>query len=323
VGPAIGSDDGDRDAALLRALGDRADPVPRLARLVARRVPAPPLRLAMVYRARNATVVARLVDGLPPGTDVRLWALDETVPALAHLTRGSGPGNRFTLFNRLLRCPADDGRWAVLADDDIAVADGSPALAATVCRAAGLDIGQPTHTPDSFVSIDLTRRVPWSVARETWYVEQGPLVLLSPAAQRAVLPLPEDLGVAWGVEYRWSSTRRRGLRLGMVDAVTIRHLAPAGGEYDVDAARATAQRLRIEEGYAPGEILRTTGVWRPWRRRAPWLGETVGGADRDADAVRSGADVDTAGAGNRDTDGVPVGPADAGTRRAGADPSGT
>jgi len=55
------------------------------------------------------------------------------------------------------------------------------------------------------------------------------------------------------------------------------------------------------------------------------LGETVGAADRDADAVRSGADLDTADAENWDTDGVPVGPADADAdaRRAGADPSGT
>lgn len=37
------------------------------------------------------------------------------------------------------------------------------------------------------------------------------------------------------------------------------------------------------------------------------FGETVGGSDRDADAVRSGADVDMASDGTRDTGGEAVG----------------
>ncbi|MGI5214715.1 hypothetical protein [Plantactinospora sp. CA-290183] len=46
-------------------------------------------------------------------------------------------------------------------------------------------------------------------------------------------------------------------------------------------------------------------------------GEIVGADDARADAVRAGADEDLAGA-NRDTDGVPVGQADAEADRAGA-----
>jgi hypothetical protein len=50
-------------------------------------------------------------------------------------------------------------------------------------------------------------------------------------------------------------------------------------------------------------------------------GPTVGASDADADAARSGADVDLGGA-TRDSDGVPVGRADAeeDARRTGADP---
>jgi hypothetical protein len=49
-------------------------------------------------------------------------------------------------------------------------------------------------------------------------------------------------------------------------------------------------------------------------------GPTVGSADADADAARSGADVDMRGE-NRDSDGVPVGDADADedVRQSGAD----
>ncbi len=55
----------------------------------------PPLAVAMVYRARNAAWAAAFLDRLPRGADLRLWALDRAVPALADLTVGEGPGNRF------------------------------------------------------------------------------------------------------------------------------------------------------------------------------------------------------------------------------------
>jgi hypothetical protein len=56
--------------------------------------------------------------------------------------------------------------------------------------------------------------------------------------------------------------------------------------------------------------------------RTPDSGPTVGRADAEADAARSGADADLAG-GDRDTDGVPVGDADVDEdiRQSGADDS--
>ena len=252
----------------LRGLAEALDRVPAPA------LEPPPLRLALVYRARNAGTVAALLAGLPPGTDVRLWALDEAVPGLP--TAGVGPGLRFVLLNRLLAGAPDDGAWTVLADDDVRLVRGSLQQAAALCRAAGVDVGQPAHAWNSYVSHDHTRRRVLSLVREVWFVEQGPVVLLSPAARARVLPLPEDVGMGWGIEYRWSSLRRDGLRLGIVDAVALRHLAPAGAGYDQAEARAVGHRLRREQGYGSvTELLRTTGVWRvdhaATGTAAPWL----------------------------------------------------
>lgn len=68
-------------------------PVPRL---------SVPVVAACVYRARNAKHVARMVQQLPDGADVRLHALADPVPALDSLTLSTGPGARMPLLQRLL-----------------------------------------------------------------------------------------------------------------------------------------------------------------------------------------------------------------------------
>jgi len=235
----------------------------------------------MVYRARNAAWATAFLDRLPPGADVRLWALDRPAPALASLTVGEGPGDRFPLLNRALAAPRHPAAWVVLADDDVAVTRGSVAGLVDRCRGAAVDLAQPAHDRRSHVSHDLTRRRPALVAREVGYVEQGPLVVLSPRAQTRLLPLPEDVGMGWGIEYRWSAARRDGLRLAIVDAVAMRHLAPAATGYDIDAARAVGRRLRAEQGLTSvREIQRVTASWPVRRRRPPWArGPAVPGTE--------------------------------------------
>lgn len=257
--------------AELRAAAQRLDPSP----LALRRVDGalPRLRLAMVYRARNASRVRTFLNALPPQVQVRLWALDAVAPELAAATAGSGPGTRFELLNRALAdLPADDGTWTVVVDDDVRFRIGDLALLVRAAHAAGLDVAQPAHVAGSHVSHEITERCALSVVREVWYVEQGPLVLFSPVASVRFLPLPEDVGMGWGIEYVWSAARADGLRLGIVDAVGIEHLSPPATEYDIEAARAGGHRLREAYGFASGrDLMMVTGVWRPWRTAPPWL----------------------------------------------------
>ena len=195
--------------------------------------------LACVYRARNERVVADLIDGAPEGASVALWSLDGDIPAaLAAHTVGSGPGSRFELLNRLVTSvppSARDGAL-VLCDDDVELVVGDVAALVGLGRALGLDLFQPSHSRTSFASestVALVRTRPLTVGRVTGLVEQGPLVVLSAAAQAALLPLPEDMGMGWGIEARWARTAREaGLVQGIVDAVVIRHLAPPASSYD-------------------------------------------------------------------------------------------
>lgn len=202
--------------------------------------------LACVYRATGVPVVHDLLRQLPTDAQVRLWSLDGVVPDdLRPLTRGTGPGNRAVLLNRLVvDCDAD---VLVLADDDVQVVIGDLGALFDAGRRCGLDLYQPGHLASSHASWDFVRRCPLTFARRTDFVEQGPLLVLTRTGQAIALPLPEEEGMTWGVELRWwARARQLDAGIGIVDAVAVRHLHPAGRSYDrvVEQARLTEELHR-------------------------------------------------------------------------------
>jgi hypothetical protein len=216
-----------------------------------------PAGLVCVYRSRNAAVVSSLLAGLPSGVTVRLWCLDTPPAALQDLTVGSGPGTRFALLNALVETiPAPDRvAGLVLCDDDYVFRVGSLEQLLRTGPAFGLDVWQPGHSASSWVSYPFVRRRANTFLRRTTFVEQGPVVVLSARAQELLLPLPEDLGMGWGVEVRWTDTAAaHQLGMAIVDAASIRHLSPPGVAYDraaesaqLAATLAAGSRARVED----------------------------------------------------------------------------
>jgi hypothetical protein len=228
-----------------------------------------------VYRHANRATVARLIDGCPDEWVVRLWSLDDVVPDhLAPVTAGTGPGTRFALLNRLIgSLPAAASRYTlVLVDDDVDVVIGDlPRLVEAGSR-LGFDLYQPGHVATSTGSWTFVRRRPLCFARETDFVEQGPLVALSTRARDVLVPLPEDLGMAWGIEARWwRACRAAGLRQGIVDAVAVRHRGRVAAQYDRDAQERLLARELAEAGLSDLRELQRevgrTGVRAAWRSR--------------------------------------------------------
>jgi len=246
---------------------ERLDPAPAtLARRLGQTMP-PPVALVAVYRRRFAAHVAAL-DASVPGGRSAFWALDEPDHRLAAATVGRGPGERLALLNRLAASlDLGEAEWLLVADDDVRFKRGSPTELARAAAHWALDLSQPAHAWDSHVSVRYTRRRMLTVARRTGWVEQGPILLLSPVARRLVLPFPSGVRwPAWGIEAQWSRMEREGLRLGIVDAVTMVHLQDVNASgYSLDEARRQRRELLRGAGFSSEAELRVDRErWRPW-----------------------------------------------------------
>jgi hypothetical protein len=162
--------------------------------------------------------------------------------------------------------------WLAIVDDDVTFTRGSLHDLVAVSELVGFDLAQPAHSRASYQNFAHTCRRRFRLARSCSWVEIGPVVVFDAAARRLVLPFPET-GMGWGVELEWADHDGHGLHLGIVDAVPVTHLVPAGSAYDrvVEEARAQArQAARGLDDADVSELMRTKRSWRPWSAlRAP------------------------------------------------------
>jgi Glycosyltransferase like family 2 len=198
---------------------------PRLDRLAA----AQPRRRVLVLSVyRPGSLLPRAIDRLRSERHEVRFALGATAdpdPALAGDTVLSGlTGGKFENLNRLLAAaPAADRDWLIVADDDVELAPRFLDRCLALCERLALDVAQPAQTQRSHAAWRVTRRRPLSLARRTDYVEIGPVTLFSRRAAEELTPFPE-LRFGWGLDNHWAAVaRERGWRLGIVDALPVRH----------------------------------------------------------------------------------------------------
>jgi hypothetical protein len=137
----------------------------------------------------------------------------------------------------------------------------------------GFGIAQPAQHPDGAWRHDITRERALTLARETTFVEIGPLLVVSGPWVPRVLPFPEGFGMGWGLDVVWTDLRREGCRLGVVDCVCVRQRAPEGGrEYDTGPEGERLRSMLRERGLErPVDAQCTLRSWRVWQARPPWL----------------------------------------------------
>lgn len=238
----------------------------------------PFVSLIGVYRRPNVPYVGELVGvALERGWPTAWWALEVVEPELADVTVGVGQGTRLSLLNELAEHVPNHG-YLVVSDDDVMFTRGNLDSLVALCDRARLDLAQPARSDDNVrfelnVAHAITRARRLSRVRLTTFVETGPLVVVGPRWRDRILPFPEERGMGWGVELDWHELWKGGCVLGIVDDVRIAHLGDPGSEYDagVEAARIHEELARRRyEGWK--DLQRTVGVWRPWTRTPPWLG---------------------------------------------------
>ncbi|MGI8749900.1 MAG: hypothetical protein ACR2J6_05010 [Thermoleophilaceae bacterium] len=217
-----------------RTAADLAYGAMRAARLVGPRLD----RLAAAQRPLRVLVVSvyrpgsRLPAALPRMRAERhdvvfaFGSTREPDPALAELTVAAHmTGGKFENVNALLeKAPAlTDFDRLIVVDDDIDLPIRFLDRFVAVCERLALDLAQPAQSMRSHAAWRVTRTRPSSLARLTNFVEIGPLTMFSRRATDALAPFP-PLRFGWGLDNHWGAIARdRGWRLGVIDALPVRH----------------------------------------------------------------------------------------------------
>lgn len=192
----------------------------------------------------------------------------QVVPALADETVGDDlSGGKLQNVNRAIEAAGvapGTVDWTLVVDDDVVLAPRFLDRFVGLCEALGFDLAQPAQTHLSHAAWRVLRRRPGAVARETNFVEIGPVTAFSRRAASELLPFP-DLRMGWGLDAHWAARARdRGWRMGVADSLPVRHEGRAvAATYPRAAAIEEGQRFLAGRPYVPtAEGRRTLAVHR-------------------------------------------------------------
>jgi hypothetical protein len=157
-------------------------------------------------------------------------------------------GGKFENLNALVGDARPD--WLVVVDDDVVLPARFLDRMIGLCEAFDLALAQPAQSLASHAAWRVTRRRPFSILRETRFVEIGPVTLFRRDAASELLPFPA-LRYGWGLDLAWAATAlERGWRLGIADALPVRHESAAiASAYPADAAIAEAREFLATRPY--------------------------------------------------------------------------
>jgi len=204
------------------------------------------------------------VPGLMPAARAELLRSRHDVEVA---TRPVGGAGKFENLNALLaEHPPAGHDWLLVLDDDVALPRGFLDAFLFLAERFELRLAQPAHRRRSHAAWAVTRRRGGSVARETGFVEIGPVSAFHATTFETLLPFP-PLRAGWGLDAHWAAlARARGWRIGVVDATPVRHvLRPIADGYRRDDAVAEARAFLAERPYVTApEAQRTLATHRRW-----------------------------------------------------------
>jgi len=176
----------------------------------------------------------------------------------------AGERGKFENLNALLArhdLPAYD--WLLVVDDDVALPPGFLDRFLHAAERAALRLAQPAHRLHSHAAWAVTRRRPGVTARETNFVEIGPVTAFHRDTFATLLPFPA-LRMGWGLDVHWAAVAaQHGWPIGIVDATPVGHtLRPAGDAYPREEAADEARRFLAGRPYVRRDEVRTLAVHR-------------------------------------------------------------
>ena len=156
--------------------------------------------------------------------------------------------------------------WLLVLDDDVRLPTGFLDRFLFLAERFELRIAGPAHRFRSHAGWPVTRRVGATIARETAFVEIGPVTAFARPTFEVLLPFP-PLRAGWGLDAHWSAVAaQRKWRIGIIDATPIEHrLRPVAAAYDRTDAIAEARAFLAGKPYtSASEAARTLVPHTTW-----------------------------------------------------------
>lgn len=146
-----------------------------------------------------------------------------------------GRKGKFTFINYLLAITAwrlyD---WVIVCDDDITLPPQFLDHYLGIQTSCDFALAQPARTHNSYVDHAITEVRNGSDARETRFVEIGPLFSVSKNFIKHIAPFDERAPMGFGLDWVWPYVAEtHGFKLGIVDATPVDHsIRKPGRSYD-------------------------------------------------------------------------------------------
>lgn len=260
---------GKRDLGLRRFARQWAERIDdAYARVVhVRRFTGAPKRVLVTGIYRDPEPIASVVDELRRSRHdviVRLGAMGAVPDRLSAWTaQGHMTEGKFQNLNALV---GDHGTpdWLVIIDDDVTLPARFLDEAIELCERLDFALAQPAQTRQSNANWQVAKRRLLTVARESAFVEIGPVTIIRADAQRILLPFPQDLRYGWGLDFHWARLLEDArLRRGILDLVAVTHAArKVASTYSWDAAQEEGRAFLARVPHLPPAIAAGSGGTR-------------------------------------------------------------
>ncbi|MFL5886087.1 MAG: hypothetical protein ACJ77M_13540 [Thermoleophilaceae bacterium] len=214
-------------------------------------VPGREVLVTSVYRPKSERLAAELPKLESAHHEVRFAfgsTGEETVIGTVATNLGGGKFPNLNAVHAAAGAPEPD--WTVIVDDDVTLPHRFLDRLVAACEHWELDLAQPAQTLRSHAAWPVTRRRGGQVVRQTRFVEIGPVTAMSRDVSRELMPFPA-LRYGWGLDAHWAAiAERRGWKLGVVDALPVRHEhAAVAAAYSSQEAIEEARRFLAERPY--------------------------------------------------------------------------
>jgi len=228
---------------------------------------APPKKLVLVlgvYLADRENAIEHIVSAISKSNNFivdQKWISllgDPPTHEVARVTvqRRFGRTGKFALMNYLLSCTA----WRVydfviVCDDDIRVPEGFIDRFLSLQDKLDFALAQPARTHNSYIDHPITEQADESLARETRFVEIGPMTSFRRDMLNLVAPFDESAPMGWGLDFVWPHVAKmHNLRVGIIDATPVEHSMRAPvSTYDGDITRQLMKAFLLKNAHLTKE----------------------------------------------------------------------